>query len=361
MITATLIQSNILELKTITKIDLCILDVTGGVIATTTSDFLIGADVVDQFVNSIADSQTIGGDHFIKVSDDNEVHYVIVARGDNDNALMIAKVFAIQMKNLITIHKKKYDKNVFFQNLILDNLLLVDIYNRARELSVPIEAKWLVFLIELSENKESDAMETLKNLFPSQNGNYITAVDDKNIALVKNVELSDSYEEANVVATTIVDMMSAEAMIKTRVSYGNIVTELKEVSKSYKEARLALEVSKIFYADRSVVTYGELGIGRLIYQLPTSLCKMFIREVFDSNNIPKDLDEEILTTIDQFFENNLNVSETSRRLFIHRNTLVYRIEKLQKATGLDIRVFEDALTLKIALMVGDYLDYLEKN
>ena len=156
----------------------------------------------------------------------------------------------------------------------------------------------------------------------------------------------------------IVDMMNTEAMLNVRVAYGTIVNELKDVSKSYKEAKMALDVGKIFYAEKSVAAYSTLGIGRLIYQLPVNLCKLFIQEIF-GENIPEELDEETLVTVNKFFENNLNVSETSRQLFVHRNTLVYRIEKLQKATGLDIRTFDDALTFKIALMVVNYMKYLE--
>ena len=156
----------------------------------------------------------------------------------------------------------------------------------------------------------------------------------------------------------IVDMMNAEAMMNVRVAYGTIVQELKDVSKSYKEASLALDVGKIFYVEKKVNAYSNLGIGRLIYQLPVNLCRIFIDEIFGDAD-PAEFDEEILTTVNKFFENNLNVSETSRQLFVHRNTLVYRIEKLQKSTGLDVRTFDDALTFKIAMMVVNYMKYLD--
>ena len=201
-------------------------------------------------------------------------------------------------------------------------------------------------------------MELLKSLFSSQNGDYITAVDEKNIILIKALERMDDSEAIDKTAEMIVDMMNSEAMMNVRVAYGTVVGELREVSKSYKEAKLAMDVGKIFYAEKNVIAYARLGIGRLIYQLPVNLCKIFIEEIF-GDNVPYDMDEETLTTINKFFENNLNVSETSRQLFIHRNTLVYRIEKLQKSTGLDIRVFDDALTFKIALMVVNYMKYLE--
>ena len=172
------------------------------------------------------------------------------------------------------------------------------------------------------------------------------------------MEKDESPEALEQTANMIVDMMNSEAMMKVRVSYGTVVRELREVSKSYKEAMMAMDVGRIFYAEKNVIAYSTLGIGRLIYQLPVNLCRIFIEEIFGGNQV-YDIDDETLTTINKFFENNLNVSETSRQLFIHRNTLVYRIEKLQKATGLDIRTFEDAMTFKIAMMVVNYMKYLD--
>ena len=182
--------------------------------------------------------------------------------------------------------------------------------------------------------------------------------DEKNIILVKEVRQGESYGELDKTANTILDMMNTEAMTKVRVSYGTVINDIKEVSRSYKEAKMALDVGRIFYANKNVIAYSNLGIGRLIYQLPIPLCKMFIREVFDGKS-PDEFDEETLATINKFFENSLNVSETSRQLYIHRNTLVYRLDKLQKSTGLDLRVFEDAITFKIALMVAKYMKYME--
>ena len=230
--------------------------------------------------------------------------------------------------------------------------------NKPQKLHIEVEGPRIVYLVETRLEKDSSGMELLRSLFSSQNGDYITAVDEKNIILIKAVERDASPESLELVANTIVDMMNSEAMLKVRVSYGTVVQELREVSKSYKEATMAMDVGRIFYAEKNVIAYSTLGIGRLIYQLPVNLCRIFIEEIFGGNQV-YDLDEETLTTINKFFENNLNVSETSRQLFIHRNTLVYRIEKLQKATGLDIRTFEDAMTFKIAMMVVNYMKYLD--
>ena len=170
----------------------------------------------------------------------------------------------------------------------------------------------------------------------------------------------ETYDELEKTANMVLDMLNTEAMTKVHVAFGTVVGEIKEVSRSYKEAKMALDVGKIFYSDKNVIAYNKLGIGRLIYQLPLPLCRMFIKEIFDGKS-PDEFDDETLTTINKFFENSLNVSETSRQLYIHRNTLVYRLDKLQKSTGLDLRVFEDAITFKIALMVVKYMKYMENS
>ena len=234
----------------------------------------------------------------------------------------------------------------------------MDIYNRAKKLHIETDVKRIVFIIETKTEKDTNALETVRTLFSSKTKDFITAVDEKNIILVKEIKPSETYEDMRKTAKVIVDMLNTEAMSSVNVAYGTIVNEIKEVSRSYKEAKLALDVGKIFYSDRKIIAYSNLGIGRLIYQLPLPLCKMFIKEIFDGKS-PDEFDEETLTTINKFFENSLNVSETSRQLYIHRNTLVYRLDKLQKSTGLDLRVFEDAITFKIALMVVKYMKYME--
>ena len=358
MISNQVIQNSIDELRAITKVDLGVFDVEGLKVATTVDEIDISRDIIENFASSPADSQVVGGRHLLKILDDGEPAYILVAQGPSDDVYMVGKIAVSSIQNLIVAYKERFDRNNFFQNLLLDNLLLVDIYNRAQKLHIEVECPRIIYLIETKIEKDNSAMEMLKSLFSSQNGDYITAVDEKNIILIKALEREDDLDTIEKTADMIVDMMNSEAMMNVRVAYGTVVSELREVSKSYKEATMAMDVGKIFYANKCVISYAKLGIGRLIYQLPVNLCKIFIEEIF-GDNVPYDMDEETLTTINKFFENNLNVSETSRQLFIHRNTLVYRIEKLQKSTGLDIRVFDDALTFKIALMVVNYMKYLE--
>ena len=241
---------------------------------------------------------------------------------------------------------------------MLDNLLLVDIYNRSKKLHIDTDTKRVVMIVETRHDKDNGALETVRTLFAGKTRDFITAVDEKNIIIVKEVRPNDTYDDVMRIARTVLDMLNTEAMAKARISIGTFVNDIKEVSKSYKEANMAMEVGKIFYSEKNIVAYNNLGIGRIIYQLPLPLCKMFIKEIFDGKS-PDEMDEETLSTINKFFENSLNVSETSRQLYIHRNTLVYRLDKLQKTTGLDLRVFEDAITFKIALMVVKYMKYME--
>ena len=260
-------------------------------------------------MDSPADSQVVRGYQFFKIFEEHQLEYVLLANGGSDDVYMVGKIAAFQIQNLLVAYKERFDKDNFIKNLLLDNLLLVDIYNRAKKLHIDTEVRRVVFIIETDHEKDSNALDNVRNLLGNKSKDFVTAVDEKNIIIVK-------------------------------------------------EAKLALDVGKIFFSERNVIAYSALGIGRLIYQLPIPLCKMFIREIFEGKS-PDDFDEETLATINKFFENNLNVSETSRQLYIHRNTLVYRLDKLQKSTGLDLRVFEDAITFKIALMVVKYMKYME--
>ena len=358
MISNQVLQTTIDGLKNITRIDICVMDTEGKALATTINNVEEYEEAVMGFVDSPADSQVLQGYQFFKVFDEHQLEYVILAKGDSDDVYMVGKLAAFQIQNLLVAYKERYDKDNFIKNLLLDNLLLVDIYNRAKKLHIEVAVPRAVFLVETHLEKDGIVTELLKGMFSSQAGDYITAVDESSVILIKALEPNTTHENLMDIANTIVGMMNTEAMMNVRVSFGTIVPELKDVSKSYKEAKMALDVGKIFYAERNVAAYSTLGIGRLIYQLPVNLCKIFIDEIF-GENVPNDLDEETLTTINKFFENNLNVSETSRQLFVHRNTLVYRIEKIQKSTGLDLRNFDDALTFKIALMVVNYMKYLD--
>ena len=293
------------------------------------------------------------------VCDDNDPCYVLVLKGTCTQIEMAGRMGVSQITNLLFAYKEKMDKNRFIQNLLLDNLLLVDIYNQAKKMKVPVELKRAVFMIEARSEGENLIQETLKGLYATGTKDFVTAVDEKNVILVKALELTEDYEKMNQIAREIVDTLNMEAMVSVRVSYGTIVEELKDVSRSYKEAEMALEVGRVFYAEKNILAYNELGIGRLIHQLPSSLCEMFLKEVFAEKKADQ-FEEEELTTVYSFFDNNLNISETARQLYIHRNTLVYRLEKIQKKTGLDVRVFDDALTFKIAMMVADHMKYMKK-
>jgi len=359
MISNQIIQTCLDDLRTITRVDLGVYDLNGEEIAATVNMQKPDDSVVTSFVTSPADSQVVGNFHLLKVKDEEELSYILVSIGFGEDAYMIGRIAAAQLERLMVAYKEKFDRNNFFQNLLLDNLLLVDVYNRAKKLHIDINVPRVVYMVETTPENDSSVNELLKNMFSAQSGDYITSVEENKIILIKAIEGEEGYDEIIQIAHTIADMVNTEIMTNVRVAIGTLVQELKDVSKSYKEAKMALDVGKIFYEENNISAYTTLGIGRLIYQLPINLCKMYIEEIF-GDHIPEDLDEETLHTINKFFENNLNVSETSRQLFLHRNTLVYRIEKLQKSIGLDIRTFDDALTFKIALMVVNYMKYLEK-
>ena len=358
MISNQILQSTIDGLKGISRIDFGMADTEGKLLATTYQNFEIGETEIISFAESQADSQVVRGYQFFKVYDETRLEYILIAGGGSDDVYMVGKMAAFQIQNLLVAYKERFDKDNFIKNLLLDNLLLVDIYNRAKKLHIDVEARRVVFILETGQGKDYNALENVKSVFHGKSGDFITAVDEKSIIIVKEAAPGDGYEQMQKIAEHILDAVGRGTESKLHIAYGTIVKELKEVSRSYKEARMALDVGKIFFDEKEIIAYSSLGIGRLIYQLPIPLCKMFIKEIFE-NKSPDDFDEETLVTINKFFENSLNVSETSRQLYIHRNTLVYRLDKLQKSTGLDLRVFEDAITFKIALMVVRYMKYME--
>lgn len=358
MISNQILQSTIDGLKGITRIDLCIIDTEGKILAATFPDAERYIDPAETFAASPADSQVISGCQFFKVFDEHQLEYVLLAVGDSEDVYMVGQIASFQIQNLLVAYKERFDKDNFIKNLLLDNLLLVDIYNRAKKLHIDTEVRRVVYIIELNRDKEGNELEKIRSIYGGKSKDFVTAVDEKSIIVVKELSENENYEDLNKTAEVILNLFRGDAEREIHIAYGTIVGEIKDVSRSYKEARMALDVGKIFFEEKNIIAYSTLGIGRLIYQLPIPLCKMFIKEIFDSKS-PDDFDEETLVTINKFFENNLNVSETSRQLYIHRNTLVYRLDKLQKSTDLDLRVFEDAITFKIALMVVKYMKYME--
>ena len=358
MISNQILQNTIEGLKAITRIDLGVMDTDGKTLATTFTEPGDYGNAVLSFVESPAESQVIQGFQFFKIYDEHQLEYILIANGGSEDVYMVGKIAAFQIQNLLVAYKERFDKDNFIKNLLLDNLLLVDIYNRAKKLHIDTEVKRVIFIVETSHERDISALDSLRSVLGGRRRDFITAVDEKNIIVVKELGANDGYPEMDKTAHEILDLLKSEGEENVRIAYGTIVNDIKEVSKSYKEAKLALDVGKIFFDEKEVIAYSALGIGRLIYQLPIPLCKMFIREIFEGKS-PDEFDEETLTTINKFFENSLNVSETSRQLYIHRNTLVYRLDKLQKSTGLDLRVFEDAITFKIALMVVKYMKYME--
>ena len=357
MISNQILQNTIDGLKNISRVDLCVMDVDGKEVAST-ADMGSSAKAAAGFAVSPADSQEIQGYQYFKVFDEQQLEYVLVAGGAGEDVYMVGKMAAFQIQNLLVAYKERFDKDNFIKNLLLDNLLLVDIYSRAKKLHIQTDVPRVVVIVESGNGRDNNALELARTHLGSAGKDFATAVDESNVIVVKELSEADPTREIERAAKSLANFLQKEGIQNIRIAYGTVVQEIKEVSRSYKEAKMALDVGKIFFDERDLVAYSELGIGRLIYQLPIPLCKMFIKEIFGGKS-PDEFDEETLTTIYKFFENSLNVSETSRQLFIHRNTLVYRLDKLQKSTGLDLRVFEDAITFKIALMVVKYMKYME--
>ena len=323
MISNQILQSTIDGLKVISRIDLSVMDLEGNVLAATYPEAEEHHASVLSFVDSPADSQVVQGYQFFKIFDESQLEYILVAKGSSDDVYMVGKIAAFQVQNLLVAYKERFDKDNFIKNLLLDNLLLVDIYNRAKKLHIETDVRRVVYIIETNRDKEGNELEKVRSIFEGKNKDFVTAVDEKNIIVVKEVDDSDSGADLNKTAEVILGLFKGDSDI--HIAYGTVVGEIKEVSRSYKEARMALDVGKIFFEERNIIAYSALGIGRLIYQLPLPLCKMFIKEIFGGKS-PDDFDEEMGTCILQQGKNIKIAVLVSLNPEEYVNILLYREE-----------------------------------
>ncbi len=297
---------------------------------------------------------TTNGYTYKAVGNNARAEYAVFVAGTDEYAMRCVQLLSISLANIKQYYDEKYDRANFIKNVIMDNILPGDIYLKARELHFSSDVLRVCLLIRITSKSEISPLDVIQNLFPDKSKDFVININESEITLVKEISESTESKDLEKLASSIVDTLSSEFYTHSVVGIGTAVIGIKDLARSFREAQVALEVGKVFDTDRNIISYDNLGIARLIYQLPTTLCDMFLQEVFKRGSI-ETLDQETLFTIQKFFENNLNVSETSRKLFVHRNTLVYRLEKIKKLTGLDLREFEDAIVFKVALMVKKYL------
>ncbi len=348
-------QSVVYQLKDSIDRTVGVIDENGTVISC--SDLIKIGEVHENVISSISatmDSIVEDGYTYKPLNSRSGLEYVAFVEGADEQAEKYINLITITLTNIKQYYDEKFDKNNFVKNVILDNILPGDIYIKAKELRFEVEAYRVVILLRLSDKSDVSAYDILHGLFPDRQKDFIINVNETDLVLVKEVKNFNDNKDLEKLAKSIIDIVSSELYIKSYVGIGTIVDNIKDLPRSFNEAQIALEVGKVFDTEKFIMTYDNLGIGRLIYQLPTTLCDMFLSEVFKKGSI-ESLDYETLFTIQKFFENNLNVSETSRKLFVHRNTLVYRLEKIRKLTGLDLRRFDHAIVFKVALMVKKYL------
>ena len=369
MISVQKLLSTLNEIKEISQLELALFQPNGKVVVSTKEVKDEMESVVEQFVDSENCEQGYNDSLLFKIIIENEVEYVLVTYGMIENGFVVGKMAASQLRTLIMSKSEEFDRNVFIQNVLLGNMLTIDMFSKAKKLHIEAKPR-VTYVIDTGKKNTDLVMELVKNLSNLKAGDFVTTVDEHSVVLVKDISNYELYqngssvlveEEMENIAMSLVDSIHMEAMVKVRVGYGNIAREISDIAQSFQEAKMALQVGKVFYAERDTISYGKLGIGRLIYQLPMSLCNMFIKEVF-GDKIPEVLeDEEAMSTINKFFENNLNISETARQLYVHRNTLVYRLERIEKEIGLDIRKFDDAMTFRIAVMVLAHVKDTDNN
>ena len=350
-------QSVIVQLRDVSDRTFGVIDTEGCVVSCTDMS-LLGERWADAAlkVGNASDSLVVFAQKTFKaiVGSSNFFEYAVFCTGDDETARSFCQMAYIALNDAKTFYEEKHDRGTFVKNIIMDNILPGDIYIRAKELHFATDAPRAVFLIRQVGHSDVATVDVLAGMFPDKLQDFVLSINETDIAVVKQISGSTTAEDLEKIAVSIEETMKNELRIKTVIGIGTVADRLRELADSYKEAQTAIDVGKVFDTEKSIINYENLGIGRLIYQLPTTMCEIFLSEVFKKNSIDS-LDQETLFTINKFFENNLNVSETSRKLFVHRNTLVYRLEKIKKLTGLDLRQFDHAIVFKVALMVRKYL------
>ena len=350
-------QSVMVQLKDVTDRTIGVMDAEGYVVSCTDQTLL------GERWNDVAVRIAGTGDRCISfaqksfrpiLSNTNYFEYAVFCLGDDEAARACCSIAYVALNNAKAFYEDKHDRGTFVKNIIMDNILPGDIYVRAKELHFATDAPRAVYLVRQVGHSDVATVDVLSGLFPDKQQDFVLSINETDIAVIKQLAGEESPEQLEKLARQMEDALKSELFVKTVIGIGTVAEHLRELADAYKEAQTAIDVGKVFDTEKSIINYENLGIGRLIYQLPTTLCEIFLTEVFKKNSLDS-LDQETLFTINKFFENNLNVSETSRKLFVHRNTLVYRLEKIKKLTGLDLRQFDHAIVFKVALMVRKYL------
>ena len=350
-------QSVIVQLRDITDRSFGVIDTEGCVVSCTDMSILgeRWTDAAMKVANAADGIVTFGQRSFKAIlGNSNVLEYAVFCSGDDETAHSFCQMAYIARNDAKTFYEEKHDRGTFVKNIIMDNILPGDIYIRAKELHFATDAPRAVFLIRQVGHSDVATVDVLAGMFPDKMQDFVLSINESDVAVIKQINGSTTAEDLERIAKSMEDTLKNELRIKIVIGIGTVSEHLRELADSYKEAQTAIDVGKVFDTEKSIINYENLGIGRLIYQLPTTLCEIFLSEVFKKNSIDS-LDQETLFTINKFFENNLNVSETFRKLFVHRNTLVYRLEKIKKLTGLDLRQFDHAIVFKVALMVRKYL------
>lgn len=356
-----LFQSLVNQIKDAIGTEFGIMDETGLILGCS-DDKKVGQAYED--VDSVIEDRKVlcelDGLLFQKIFIRNKLEFIVYIKIEGEHSKNFLSLITTSVLNIRNYHEEKFDKGNFLKMLITGNILPGDVLQKAKELHISNDTPRAVLLIRTNNLKDTQSVEVMRSLFPDKTKDFVISLDEENTVLIKEMKSSDESDRVDKTAIAIIDTLNTELMVKAKVGIGSVVDNVRDLGRSFKEAQTALLIGNIFESDKAIVDYNNLGIGRLIYQLPTTLCKLFLNEVFKEGSLEQ-LDQETLFTIQKFFENSLNISETSRQLYVHRNTLVYRLDKILKITGLDLRKFDDAVTFKVSMLVKKYLDNVGRN
>lgn len=235
-----------------------------------------------------------------------------------------------------------------YRRTLLGELTGAELDALSHEYQLPRDLERCVMVFHMVQTDRERAYDLLEEITPLEDRDVLIDMDRHTVALIKDVEEVISSDELIQYGQALQETLMSETAHQITVGIGRTCHTVEELRESYSEARKAIEVGRQFQPEASIFAYSRLILERFLMEMPPDVNAAYHSMLFNRRN-QRLFNEEMLYTIDMFFKKDLNLSDTARQLYIHRNTLVYRLDKVQRQTGLDLRSFEDAVTFKILM------------
>ena len=258
-----------------------------------------------------------------------------------------------KLKEMVVRFNVLDSKSSFYRAFLTRELSYSDAAGYIHRFHIDENAIRMVFYLESQIDYSKEAVSLLKSLLPDSQ-DALVQIDTKHIAVIVHFDTLPTDEDILQYCNEFLDMLESEAFLSFKVSYDLPINKFTELPNSYKDIVLAMHIGNIFRSSDHVYSYSTMGLGRLLYNIPEEEVETYLNNHINIDILAQ-LDVETLNLLEAFFDNDLSLAETSRKMFIHRNTLIYRLDKFADLTGYDVRKFSDAITVKLSLMLYNYI------